>query len=124
MADYYRLTNIKTRLNVGASMDTLLNEYGEQVDAHINQELRAHLGDTDAAGNAIVLPLTGVTDPPLTIDTQVMADDLVIAYLRADQAENPKMREDAESRFAHHLIREFGYARDLPYDISNLADVT
>jgi hypothetical protein len=124
MADYFRLTNIKTRLNVDATMDALLNEYGEQVDAFINQELRAHLGDANAAGDAIVLPLTGVTTPALSLDTQVMADDLVIAYLRSDQAENPELKETAEKRFKGHLIREFGYSRDLPYDIFNLADVT
>jgi len=125
MADYYRLTNIKVRLNQSdASLDAIINEYGNQVDAFINQELRAHLGDTNAAGTAIVLPLTGVTDPPLTVDTQVMADDLTIAYLRADQNDNKELRDDAEKRFATHLIREYGYSRDLPFDISNLADVT
>lgn len=64
MADYFRLANIKLRLNqTTTAMDDIINEYGEQVDAFINQELRAHLGDTNAAGTTIILPLTGVTDP-------------------------------------------------------------
>ena len=126
MPDYYRLTNIKVRLNnTTTQLDNIINEYGRQVDAFINKELRSHLGDTNAAGNAIVIPFTGATIPALDEDLQTHADDLTIAYMRAEQNDNTALREEAESRFrTGYLIKTFGYSRDLPYDISNLADIS
>ena len=124
-SQYYRLPKIKKRLNQTTNaMDELLNGYGADVDSFINKELRAHLGLLNAAGTAITLPLTPSTVPPLSTDTQKHADDLVISYLRADQAENPELRDTAEKRFKQHLIREFGYSRDLQFDYTGLTDLT
>jgi len=122
---YYRTADIKRRIGETTdALDPLIVSLGEDVDAMINTELQNHLGKTNAAGTAIIFPLTTLTTPSIDRDIQKIADDTVIGIIRDDNANNPDILERAEKRLQKHLVKRFGYSRDLPFDFTGLKGIT
>ena len=121
--DYYRIPNIEKRMVTPPDRETL-HMYGKDVNNFINQELRKHLGSKKSDDSDIVLPLTASTVPAVDTDLMYHADSMVIAFIRADQNDNPELKENAQKDFKKSLIRRFGYARDLPFDFTGLANLS
>src|SRR5574338_759034 len=79
-----------------ANKETIL-QYMQQLDAKINNTLRSVLGNYDANGFYINLPLDGIytvidiikmqVQLPMDAEIQMMADNMVISYFRSDTAE-------------------------------------
>ena len=121
--DYYRIPNIEKRMVTPPDRETL-HLYGKMTNNFINEELKRHLGKTKADGTAITIPFTSSTDPAVDTDMMDHADSIVIAMIRADQNDNPELVENAKRDFRKSLIRRFGYARDLAFDYTGLANLS
>lgn len=126
MADYIRLSNIKNRLGQSGSdsLDSIILEHGNDVDSMIDNALRNHLGNNNAAGVAIVLPLTSLTTPAIDVEIQKIADDTVIGLIRSDNANDHEILDRAEKRIKSYLIKRFGYSRDIAFDKISLDGIT
>ena len=83
MTHYASLDMIKQKLRIeDNTIDDELNIYMDEIDAFINRELEAKFGTFTEYEYPIVLPLTDLTNPPVTFDLRQIAADLVEGKFR------------------------------------------
>lgn len=126
---YSSTTRIRNRApQIDSGMNEQLNDYQMYVDSIIDREIRSVLGNTDANGYKILLPLSGSFDivdtqqmvVQLQMDSQIQmaADDLVIALFRVDKSENEAKLENAENRLKRVIQSKFGGPVSTDYDLT------
>lgn len=117
---------------LGASIAAeLLAAYQNDADSHIDTALRARIGNEDINGYEIALPLQGdknivdADSKTVTIsrDDAItrIANDLVIAYYRRDNAENSERLEKAERDLEEYLDKRFGHVSDVSLDFARVS---
>lgn len=116
VAGYSEYDSIKTKLRISDdSMFDEINLYMKEIDDLVNNRLRAKLGTDNVYGEAIVLPLTSTTVPPVPIELKGIANDLVVAKIRLQNAEKPLLWDSAVKVLDNFLEKVYGWTRDIPF---------
>ena len=128
-ANYSIVDEIKSRLALDDSSDSLLEIYQKNVDDAINHSIRKHVGMKDANGYGITLPLQGdknVVDSSgviISIDgtIQKIANDYVVALYRHDTAEDDTRRQESKEALQKYLNDRFGHVNDTALDFARIS---
>lgn len=115
------------KLKLGVPDDTIkdtMELFISDIDFHVNNELRKKLGFTDSNGNDIVLPLTATTNPALDEELKGIATDMVVGKFRQVNTENKDLWDEALSRLANYIEREFGWTSHKPFRIRSTITIS
>jgi hypothetical protein len=113
---YSNYDSLKVKLRIPD--DSIIDEielYQQETDTLINNRLRAKLGNTDANGNAIVLPLTSSTYPIIDDELISIANDLVEGKFRFKTTQRDIYWKEALGRFDEYMDRTFGWTENHAY---------
>lgn len=115
---YAEYDSVKIKLRVADtdnSMRDEINLYMHEIDDLVNNRLRAKLGTDNVYGDAIVLPLTATTIPTLPVELKGIANDLVVAKIRLQNAEKPLLWDSAVKVLDNFLEKVYGWTKDTPF---------
>ena len=113
---YTEYDSIKVKLRIeDDSMKGEINLYMQEIDDLINNRVRAKLGEFNAYDEAIVLPLTFNTIPPITQELKGIANNLVVAKIRLQNSEKPLLWDSEVKILDNYLERTYGWTRDIPF---------
>jgi len=118
MGTYSEYDSVKVKLRVAETDNSMRDEiqlYMNEIDDLVNNRLRAKLGTDNVYGNEIVLPLTSTTIPPIPIELKGIANDLVVAKIRLQNAEKPLLWDSAVKVLDNFLEKVYGWTRDIPF---------
>lgn len=113
---YTEYDSIKVKLRV--SDDTMKEEieiYMHDIDDLVDNRLRNKLGKYNIYGSEITLPLDTTTIPPIPAELKGIANDLVVAKIRLQNAEKPLLWDAEVKRLDNYLDMVYGWTRDVPY---------
>ena len=101
---------IKQKLRIeDNTIDDELNIYMDEIDAFINRELEAKFGTFTEYEYPIVLPLTDLTNPPVTFDLRQIAADLVEGKFRYKTTNDKTLWDFAREALVNYLDKSFGW---------------
>lgn len=115
---YSEYDSVRIKLRVADTDNSMRDEiqlYMHEIDDLVNNRLRAKLGVDNIYGEPIVLPLTATTIPILPIELKGIANDLVVAKIRLQNAEKPLLWDSAVKVLDNFLEKVFGWTRDIPF---------
>lgn len=118
MGTYSEYDGVKIKLRVAETDNSMRDEiqlYMNEIDDLVNNRLRAKLGTDNVYGDPIVLPLTSTTIPPIPIELKGIANDLVVAKIRLQNAEKPLLWDSAVKVLDNFLEKVYGWTRDTPF---------
>lgn len=118
MGTYSEYDSVKVKLRVADTDNSMRDEiqlYMNEIDDLVNNRLRAKLGTHNIYGSLIVLPLTSTTIPSIPIELKGIANDLVVAKIRLQNAEKPLLWDSAVKVLDNFLEKVYGWTKDTPF---------
>lgn len=113
---YTEYDTIKIKLRVGDdSMKDEIQLYMHEIDDLVDNRLRAKLGQRNIYGEPIILPLTFDTIPEIPLEIKAIANDLVVAKIRLQNAEKPLLWDSAVKVLDNYLERVYGWTKSTPF---------
>jgi len=115
---YSEYDSVKIKLRVDETDNSMRDEillYMNEIDNLVNNRLRAKLGTDNIYGEPIVLPLTSTTIPAIPVELKGIANDLVVAKIRLQNAEKPLLWDSAVKVLDNFLEKVYGWTRDIPF---------
>ena len=122
---YTEYDSVKVKLRV--SDDSLRDEiqiYMHEIDQLVTNRIRNKIGEHNIYGQAIVYPLTFNTVPPVDLELKAIANDLVVAKIRLQNAEKPLLWDSAVKVLDDYLEKRFGWTRDIPFTPERTLTIT
>lgn len=116
MTAYTEYDSIKIKLRVND--DTMKEEielHMQDMENDIDGKIRAKLGSYNVYGQAITLPLTDSTIPPIPPKLKGIANDLVVARIRLQNSQKPLLLETHEKKLDDYLDTVFGWTQSGKY---------
>ncbi len=110
----YDSVKIKLRVSDDSMRDEILL-YMHEIDDLVNNRLRNKLGIDNVYGEPIILPLTATTFPKIPIELKGIANDLVVAKIRLQNAEKPLLWDSAVKVLDNFLEKVYGWTKDTPF---------
>lgn len=127
-SNFGRVSQRVKQIDTGMKPQVLI--YQQYIDSKVNNTLRSVLGQYDANGLDILLPLSGDFDVidslqnviQLHMDSEIWmaADDCVIAKFRQDTAENDDKVSKAEQSLLNVIYTKYGSAVSVDQDFSTM----
>ncbi len=115
---YSVLDVVKKKLRIpDDTIDDELEVMQSEVDGYINRKLRKRLGDFNIYNDAIVLPLTETTVPPVTEDLKQIANDLFEAKFRLKTTNDDTLWGIADKELEEHITEEFGWIESVGFRV-------
>jgi len=115
---YSEYDSVRVKLRVSDTDNSMRDEiqlYMNEIDDLVNNRLRAKLGTDNIYGEPIVLPLTSTTIPTVPIELKGIANDLVVAKIRLQNAEKPLLWDSAVKVLDNFLEKVYGWTREAPF---------
>ena len=115
---YSEYDSVRLKLRVADTDNSMRDEiqlYMNEIDDLVNNRLRAKLGSDNIYGEAIVLPLTSTTIPKVPVELKGIANDLVVAKIRLQNAEKPLLWDSAVKVLDNFLEKVYGWTKDTPF---------
>ena len=124
-SQYATLDVIKKKLRIpDDTIDDELEIIISEVQDYMNRKIRRRLGYFNVYGDDIILPLTEVTTPPVTVDLKQIADDLCEGKFRLKTTNDKTLWEEAEKELEEHLDENFGWVEAAGYRVQPTLIVT
>ena len=122
---YTEYDTIKVKLRVNDdSLKEEIQLYMHEIDQLVTNRIRNKIGEIDIYGKAIVYPLAFDTVPPVDLELKAIANDLVVAKIRLQNAEKPLLWDSAVKVLDDYLEKRFGWTRHNPFTPERTATVT
>lgn len=122
---YTEYDTVKVKLRV--SDDSLRDEiqlYMHEIDQLVTNRIRNKIGEVDIYGSQIIYPLAFDTVPPVDLELKAIANDLVVAKIRLQNAEKPLLWDSAVKVLDDYLEKRFGWTRDVPFTPERTLTIT
>lgn len=113
---YSEYDSIKVKLRVNDdSMKEEIEIYMHDIDDLITNRLRAKLGYNNIYGDPIELPLSQTTIPVLPAELKAIANNMVVAQIRLQNAEKPLLWDAQVKILDNYLDMVYGWTNNTPY---------